>query len=131
MSGVTAVLAAPGTAQPRPAVTAPAADAFDEAFRRQLGRAGQPDAARPDGPGGADAAGSRAAAARADQADRTDRARTVRADGTDRADRDRECRSTQEQGHCDPVGIAHFSGLLRFHPRPLFWKFHPRTRCNE
>src|SRR5206468_8246407 len=34
---------------------------------------------------------------------------------------ERECSSPQKQGHRDPVGIAHFSGLLRFHRYSINW----------
>ena len=33
----------------------------------------------------------------------------------------RECRSPEQQGHCDPVGVAHFSGLLRAHRYSIIW----------
>ena len=34
---------------------------------------------------------------------------------------ERECRSPQKQGHGDPIGVAHFSGLLRDHGYSINW----------
>src|SRR6185369_4802724 len=44
-----------------------------------------------------------------------DRGRVLRDLGAGASRGQRECRSPEKQGHRDPIGVAHFSGLLRAH----------------